>query len=318
MNRRIVASLLAVSLVTPTAALAQPALPHGMNLNEVRAFLDAPIEVPAGEATTVEVGVPVSMHYVGEGWTVTSQGTTVTVVAPADHGATTQVPASAMGYGATITLVAQGDAAPLPVAVVPAVPEVVAQPEQEGAAEDVTVESAEVPTEESAAPTVAAEQPAATPEVEHVRIAATVEGNTLNATLGFLELASLLKKFASVDREGLWMRNVESAGREITGVATDIEEAARSITVTYPEGQTPDNPFIIEVLREDALLAVVTLVDENIPVAVAESEAEDEPVTVQAETSDAPGTGVIGAGIAVILALAGAAFGAFRLLRRRA
>ena len=107
------AALLAVPaallLAAPIAPVAHAQLPDGMSPEEVQSMIPGEISVPAGESTTVDVGVPVDVNYSSGGWTVTSSGTSVTVSAPNQPGVTAAVPASAGGYSATVNLVAVGD-----------------------------------------------------------------------------------------------------------------------------------------------------------------------------------------------------------------
>ncbi len=96
-GRRLIAvgaSALALMVATP-AASAQ--LPGGVTVEDARAAVAAPINVPAGETVTIDVGVPVSASSSGGGWSVSSAGTSVTVTAPAEPGAQASVPASALG-----------------------------------------------------------------------------------------------------------------------------------------------------------------------------------------------------------------------------
>ncbi|WIM72488.1 hypothetical protein QP028_16215 [Corynebacterium suedekumii] len=54
---------------------------------------------------------------------------------------------------------------------------------------------------------------------------------------------SLFNQFRNIDQEGLKLRYLDVNGQIIEGVQRDIDEVARKLTLTYPEGQTPDNPL---------------------------------------------------------------------------
>src|SRR5699024_5671385 len=83
------------------------ALPAGISVEDARAAISAPISVPAGQTTTVNVPIAVDAGYPGDGWSVSSAGNSVTITAPPEGGQIS-VPVSAQGQSATITLVAEG------------------------------------------------------------------------------------------------------------------------------------------------------------------------------------------------------------------
>lgn len=63
-------------------------------------------------------------------------------------------------------------------------------------------------------------------------------------------------------------------GQIIEGVQRDIDVASRTLTLTYPEGQTPDNPFILQVVRDGKAVLVVRLIDESRQVAQPRQEGQ--------------------------------------------
>ncbi|QYH19775.1 hypothetical protein JKI95_00990 [Corynebacterium aquatimens] len=110
-NFRRTAGAAAVACLTVIAVPvpAQAQLPAGLDPAQVQSMIPSQVSVRAGETTSVDVGVPVDVNYHSGGWSVTPNGTTVSVTAPDSPGATANVPASALGYTATITLVATGE-----------------------------------------------------------------------------------------------------------------------------------------------------------------------------------------------------------------
>ncbi|MDY6049330.1 MAG: hypothetical protein SPI77_02000 [Corynebacterium sp.] len=213
-------------------ATAQP-VPPGISEADVIAAISAPISVPAGETITVSLPVPVTASYSGGGWTVSSAGTAVTVTAPAEPGSSISVPVTAAGRSASITLTATGDTAPA------------------------------APGEQERTP--AAELDTTTAET--INLEATISGNTITAQMGLVTAARLYTQFAGTDREGVHTRYLDAAGRIISdGVQREVDKATRTLILTYPDGVTPDNPFTIQVVRDDAeVLLTVNLIDQNHP-----------------------------------------------------
>ena len=287
-----------------SAPVASAQLPAGMSLQDVQSAISAPISVPAGETVTVDLGVPVSMSHAGDGWNVSSAGTSVTVTAPNTPGAQVSVPASAVGQSATITLVASENAS-LPDAVAPEAGTATGggdESETDGAAEG----GAASPAPQSGAPADSGTDPGAdsgsgastvaaapapersTPEevaaadARHVELDAVIEGRSISAQLGLGQAADLYRQFQGIDQDSVKLRYLDVNGQVIEGVTRDVDMASRTLTLTYPEGQTPDNPFILQVVRDGAVILVVRLVADDHPVARA-----DESAAVPAE-SDAP------------------------------
>lgn len=312
-----VVSMSALSTTIP--AMAQmPGLPPGVSVADL---VSAPISVPAGQTTTVDLGVPVSVNHSANGWTVVSSGTSVSVTAPADGGATTSVPVSAAGQSATITLVSEGGAAA-------SEPEVASEAEPvEPSAGGPAGAEAETPVDapgeaSSEVPGVAPRterQSAATmnqDDAERINLEATIEGNVLSASLGLREALSLFNQFRDLSQDGLKLRYLDSEGQIIQGVTREIDELARTLTLTYPEGETPDNPFIMEVIRDDTTtVALVTLTDPSSPRTSSPDQADVEPEFESAEEADSLAIGGVILGIIALVALVAAV--AFWMKRRR-
>ncbi|MDO5511573.1 hypothetical protein [Corynebacterium sp.] len=292
--RRLVAALTVSALLTggaPTALAQLPQLPPGVSVQDI---VGAPISVPAGETTTVDLGVPVSVNYVADGWTVVSSGTSVSVTAPPEGGATAAVPVSAAGHSATLTLVSEGSAAPV---------------EQPAPAEETAPEE-QAPSQPAPAAGTTPERQTAAPvdraAAERIDVEARIEGNQLIGTMGLRQALSLFNQFRNVSRDGLKLRYLDINGQIIQDVEREVDEINRTLTLTYPEGQTPDNPFIIEVVRDDSeAVAVVTLHDPNVAAAEPSSpEAREQEVRAQEDDETTIGLVAVGAvGLAVLLAL---------------
>lgn len=302
------AALTAMLGLAPATAAAQPALPPGVSVQDIQGIISGPIAVPAGQTTTVDLGVPVSVSHHTGGWSVVSSGTSVSVTAPAEGGASTVVPVSAAGYSASLTLVAEGASAPEP-APAPAPAEV---PDPAPAVEP-RVDAAEPTADgDAAAGTIAPVAQSDRSQAEHIPLESTVEGNQITATLGMVQALKLFNQFKDVSREGLGLRYLDAVGRPIEGVTREIDEVSRTLTLTYPEGQTPDNPFIMEVVRDDVAVAVVTFTDPAVPVAPGSETVEMAAVT---DSGDETRTGVLAvAGVLGLLLVVG---GGLLLGRRR-
>lgn len=271
----------------PLAGTAQAQLPPGVNPDAVLEMLPQQIAVPAGETTTVDVGVPVDVNYNSGGWSVTSSGSTVTVTAPAQEGATAAVTASAAGYSATINLVAEGGAQ---------APAGGGAGASGGGEESGTGEGASSAGGEGSAGQGGAGQSAGgsggAATVAHPPRQAAERVDTTNAQRlyfdGVIEANSLvvkvplskardLMRYANVDTDGAKLRYVDVNGQIIEGVQRDIDIATRTLTLTYPEGETPDNPFIMEVVRDGAAEFIAVITATNAPVEQAGAAAEENP-----------------------------------------
>lgn len=254
MRRVIALAAFTATLGLAPVAAALPALPPGVAVQDV---ISGPIAVPAGQTTTVDLGVPVSVSYHSGGWSITSAGTAVSVTAPA-AGGSASVPVSAAGYSTTLTLVAEEAPAPaIPPATAPDSPAAPATPSADAPADPAT------PPAGAAVPVSPVDRSGA----EHLQLESTVEGNRVTATMGMVQALKLFNQFRDVSREGLSLRYLDAEGKPISGVTRDIDEVSRTLTLTYPEGEIPDNPFVMEIVRDDAAVAVVTLTDPRVPAA---------------------------------------------------
>lgn len=118
-----------------------------------------------------------------------------------------------------------------------------------------------------------------------------------------------LMKYASYDTEGATLRYLDVNGQVIEGVERKVDKTSRTITLTYPEGETPDNPFIMEVVRDGKADFVAVITSTNVPVEKAGDSNEDNQYGNYAN-QDGQGRGVDeGSSISdvVPLAIAGAA-----------
>lgn len=332
---------LCLPLATGPVALAQ--LPGGLDPAQIKEMLPSQVSVAAGESTTVDVGVPVDVNYSADGWVVSSSGTTVTVQAPNTPGATANVPANALGYSATITLVAVGGSESPDVAPDGEAEQAeTSKPEEDGGntstgsdTGSVTGSDADAKQQDGAQvthPPREAAAPVDTTAAKTFYFDGEIHGNTLVVTVPLTRAADLAK-YARTDREGAKLRYLDVNGRVIQGVKRDVDIAKRTLTLTYPEGETPDNPFIMEVVRDDSVaefIAVITA--KNAPVEQAEASASEGDDAAEqstnpyadvakqsqgAEPDSANGNGIPvplivgGVGLLVLLALV------FTVLRRR-
>ena len=347
------AALLAVPaallLAAPIAPVAHAQLPGGMSPEEVQSMIPGEISVPAGESTTVDVGVPVDVNYSSGGWTVTSSGTSVTVSAPNQPGATAAVPASAGGYSATVNLVAVGDGS----ADVggdsgessgssgggggSAADGEAAGSEAEGGASRGEGDAGSSvggasddkggqggrggqPGEASAADTGGGSAPAVSrpsrSKAEPADDAAAtklyfdgeIRDNTIVVKVPLSRVKDLMK-YASYDTKGATLRYLDVNGQVIEGVKREIDKGKRTITLTYPEGETPDNPFIMEMVRDGKADFVAVITSTNVPVEQAGDSNDDNQYGNYAN-QDGQGRGVDGTSSlsdVVPLAIAGAA-----------
>lgn len=326
------------------------------------------ISVPAGESTTVDVGVPVDVNYSSGGWTVTSSGTSVTVSAPNQPGATAAVPASAGGYSATVNLVAVGDGSADVGGDTGAGSGESGQSGQAGQsggsgggaggaaagggdANDATDGGSDAPGGEGAAgssgggaeegssnqsgeagsapaasrPTRSKAEPADDTAATKLYFDGEIQDNTIVVKVPLSRVKDLMK-YASYDTEGATLRYLDVNGQIIEGVERKVDKASRTITLTYPEGQTPDNPFIMEIVRDGKADFVAVITSTNVPVEQAGDSNADNQYGNYAN-QDGQGRGVDGSSSisdVLPLAIAGAALLAaialliVFLLRRRA
>lgn len=303
------AALLAVPaalfLAAPIAPVANAQLPGGISPEEVQSMIPGEISVPAGESTTVDVGVPVDVNYSSGGWTVTSSGTSVTVSAPNQPGATAAVPASAGGYSATVNLVAVGDgsadvggdtgagsgesgggaggaaagggASDNDADGGASGGESGAGSSEGGANDSQGGQAGETGGAGNAGsagggsapavsrPSRSKAEPADDAAATKLYFDGEIQDNTIVVKVPLSRVKDLMK-YASYDTEGATLRYLDVNGQVIEGVEREIDKGKRTITLTYPEGETPDNPFIMEMVRDGKADFVAVITSTNVPV----------------------------------------------------
>lgn len=270
-----------------STALLFPAVAHAQLPPEVEAAIAAPISVPAGQTTTVSLPVPAEANYSGDGWSVSASGTSATITAPADGGQIS-VPVSAQGMNATLTLVADGSVAqediqeeidgaeggPNPAPAPDPGSDKPAQGDKAPAGNDAEG-GADKPApakEDSNLPVVPGTKPERKPAgeanldgAEYVNLESKIEGNTITAKMGFKQAYDLYQQFKDTQENDVTLRYLDGEGNIIQGVERDVDASSRTLTLTYPEGEAPDNPFIMQLLRNDGSGAalIITLQDPN-------------------------------------------------------
>lgn len=312
----VAAAAAAVALAAAGGApAAQAQLPGGLNPEAVQSMIPSEISVPAGESTTVDVGVPVDVNYAADGWVVSSSGTSVTVTAPDRPGASAAVPASAGGFSTTVNLVAVGaegtkgaggaqDAGT-----------------QEKSAPDTGTQGSEAGSGAGAGAGAGSGSGAGAVEhperrqAEHVDTTSAkrlyfdgeIRGNEIVVKVPWSKAKDLMQ-YANYDKEHATLRYLDVNGNVIEGVKRDIDIAGRTLTLTYPEGETPDNPFIMEVVRDGNAEFIATITATNAPVEQAAVDSDYAPR--QGERVDAGGSSsrnivpLVVAGAALLAALA--------------
>ena len=352
--RRTFAACGVATLCAVGAPLASAQLPEGIDPAEVQSMIPSEVTVRAGETTTVDLGVPVDANYSGGGWTVTSNGTQVSVTAPDDPGATASVPASSGGMNATVNLVAVGDDeeaiaddASSAGGAASAGDDASGSEGGSGAresgrsGEDGDVESAgdAGDTEDSgdsgdsgdsagsagsghsrngggsgksggAAGSVSHPDRTKAEEVDtsgakRFEFDGEIDGNTLVVKVPLSRAADLMK-YTKTDTEGATLRYLDVNGQVIKGVKRDVDVAKRTLTLTYPEGETPDNPFIMEVVRDGKAEFVAVITATNAPTEEASGDGES-PYGEASASDQGPNTDSNGGGSIVPLIIGGVA-----------
>ena len=352
--RRTFAACGVATLCAVGAPLASAQLPEGIDPAEVQSMIPSEVTVRAGETTTVDLGVPVDANYSGGGWTVTSNGTQVSVTAPDDPGATASVPASSGGMNATVNLVAVGDDeeaiaddASSAGGAASAGDDASGSEGGSGAresgrsGEDGDGESAgdAGDTEDSgdsgdsgdsagsagsghsrngggsgksggAAGSVSHPDRTKAEEVDtsgakRFEFDGEIDGNTLVVKVPLSRAADLMK-YTKTDTEGATLRYLDVNGQVIKGVKRDVDVAKRTLTLTYPEGETPDNPFIMEVVRDGKAEFVAVITATNAPTEEASGDGES-PYGEASASDQGPNTDSNGGGSIVPLIIGGLA-----------
>lgn len=313
---------------------------------------DATIPVPAGQTTTVSLPVPVDVSVAADGWNVSASGGTATVTAPPAGGQIT-VPVTYQGVTMTIVLVADADVTTEELNDAaesvdpgrlgggqpgPADAENQRGNEEAGGNGDVkddTNDGGEVTGADSSGTGHA--QPPRTgrgwegvddSHTSYVNLESTIEGQTIHTKLGLKQALDLYNRFKHLEDEGVTLRYLNAEGEFIEGVKRDIDKGSRTMTLTYPEGMEPDNPFIMQFVNNDTQSAelVVTLTDptrENTTTVPPEQQLDGDRARTASEESDTDtglGAGAVIAGIAglgIIALVAGFALRRFRSHRKR-
>ena len=356
-SRRFAASIATACILglgaTTGAVVAAPAahaLPGGMSVEDARAAISAPISVPAGQTTTVSLPVAANASYSGDGWSVSTSGSTVTITAPPEGGQIS-VPVTAQGQSATITLVAEGGASggntsgggtaggDTPVgsdgsgggtgggATSSGAADNGSTPgsngggnadgsDGTGASDDENTGTGDVSGSQNASlPAVPGEKPERQAAeqldestAERIELESTIEGNTITAQLGLRQALDFYNQFGNLDQEQFTLRYVDADGNIIQDIKRDIDAASRTLTLTYPEGQAPDNPFYMQLVRNDGtgIEVIVSLTDPNYQRAGEEAQnASATSTSSDDEGSNLLANGVIGLGIVILLIIIG-------------
>lgn len=314
----VAAAAAAVALAAAGGApAAQAQLPGGLNPEAVQSMIPSEISVPAGESTTVDVGVPVDVNYAADGWVVSSSGTSVTVTAPDRPGASAAVPASAGGFSTTVNLVAVGAEGTKGAGGAGAKGGAQDASTQEKSAPDTGTQGSEAGSGAGAGSgsgAGAVEHPERR-QAEHVDTTSAkrlyfdgeIRGNEIVVKVPWSKAKDLMQ-YANYDKEHATLRYLDVNGNVIEGVKRDIDIAGRTLTLTYPEGETPDNPFIMEVVRDGNAEFIATITATNAPVEQAAADSDYAPR--QGERVDAGGSSsrnivpLVVAGAALLAALA--------------
>lgn len=314
----VAAAAAAVALAAAGGApAAQAQLPGGLNPEAVQSMIPSEISVPAGESTTVDVGVPVDVNYAADGWVVSSSGTSVTVTAPDRPGASAAVPASAGGFSTTVNLVAVGAEGTKGAGGAGAKGGAQDAGTQEKSAPDTGTQGSEAGSGAGAGSgsgAGAVEHPERR-QAEHVDTTSAkrlyfdgeIRGNEIVVKVPWSKAKDLMQ-YANYDKEHATLRYLDVNGNVIEGVKRDIDIAGRTLTLTYPEGETPDNPFIMEVVRDGNAEFIATITATNAPVEQAAADSDYAPR--QGERVDAGGSSsrnivpLVVAGVALLAALA--------------
>lgn len=93
--------------------------------------------------------------------------------------------------------------------------------------------------------------PADNSHAERIELDSQISDNVITAKLSITQALDLYSRFKDTDRNGVTLRYVDSEGRIIKDVKRDIDQASRTLTLTYPAGQAPDNPFIMQLVNKD-------------------------------------------------------------------
>ena len=351
-------ALAAPAILAPLGELSVPAasaqIPEGMTPEAVQSMLATPVSVAAGQTTTVSLPVPVEASYSGGGWSVSASGGSATITAPAEGGQVS-IPVSYQGYSGTVTLVSTapenadvggtgngghgaggsngadngasgtgsggegtqgesgGDGSEGGSGS--------AEGTNGGAAGDATGGEAEsnLPVVPGEKPTRSAASPADDSAAEHIYLESTIKDNVITAQMGVSQAVDLYSRFKDMDRNSVTLRYIDADGNIIEGVQRDINATARTLTLTYPEGQAPDNPFIMQLIREDGsgVVADVTLRDPHYASADHATSEQLEKEQTAHDSADSSNTKLIVAGVVIVVLIVALIAALVALARKR-
>lgn len=351
-------ALAAPAILAPLGELSVPAasaqIPEGMTPEAVQSMLATPVSVAAGQTTTVSLPVPVEASYSGGGWSVSASGGSATITAPAEGGQVS-IPVSYQGYSGTVTLVStapekadvggtgnggngeggsngadngasgtgsggegtQGDNG----AGGSEGGSGSAEGTNGGAAGDATGGEADanLPVVPGEKPTRSAASPADASAAEHIYLESTIKDNVITAQMGVSQALDLYNRFKDMDRNSVTLRYIDADGNIIEGVQRDINATARTLTLTYPEGQAPDNPFIMQLIREDGsgVVADVTLRDPHYASADHATSEQLEKEQTAHDSADSSNTKLIVAGVVIVVLIVALIAALVALARKR-
>ena len=351
-------ALAAPAILAPLGELSVPAasaqIPEGMTPEAVQSMLATPVSVAAGQTTTVSLPVPVEASYSGGGWSVSASGGSATITAPAEGGQIS-IPVSYQGYSGTVTLVSTapenadvggtgngghgaggsngadngasgtgsggegtqgesgGDGSEGGSGS--------AEGTNGGAAGDATGGEAEsnLPVVPGEKPARSAASPADDSAAEHIYLESTIKDNVITAQMGVSQAVDLYSRFKDMDRNSVTLRYIDADGNIIEGVQRDINATARTLTLTYPEGQAPDNPFIMQLIREDGsgVVADVTLRDPHYASADHATSEQLEKEQTAHDSADSSNTKLIVAGVVIVVLIVALIAALVALARKR-
>ena len=351
-------ALAAPAILAPLGELSVPAasaqIPEGMTPEAVQSMLATPVSVAAGQTTTVSLPVPVEASYSGGGWSVSASGGSATITAPAEGGQVS-IPVSYQGYSGTVTLVSTapenadvggtgngghgaggsngadngasgtgsggegtqgesgGDGSEGGSGS--------AEGTNGGAAGDATGGEAEsnLPVVPGEKPARSAASPADDSAAEHIYLESTIKDNVITAQMGVSQAVDLYSRFKDMDRNSVTLRYIDADGNIIEGVQRDINATARTLTLTYPEGQAPDNPFIMQLIREDGsgVVADVTLRDPHYASADHVTREQLEEEQAAHDSADSSNTKLIVAGVVIVVLIVALIAALVALARKR-
>ena len=348
-------ALAAPAILAPLGESPVPAasaqIPEGLTPEAVQSMLATPVSVAAGQTSTVSLPVPVEASYSGGGWSVSASGGSATITAPAEGGQVS-IPVSYQGYSGTVTLVStapenadvggtgngggngasgngsggegtqgenggdgstgaggsEGGRGS-------------AEGTNGGAAGDATSGEADanLPVVPGEKPARSAASPADATAAEHIYLESTIKDNVITAQMGVSQAVDLYNRFKDMDRNSVTLRYIDADGNIIEGVQRDINATARTLTLTYPEGQAPDNPFIMQLIREDGsgVVADVTLRDPHYASADHATREQLEKEQTAHDSADSSNTKLIVAGVVIVVLIVALIAALVALARKR-